>query len=313
MSPPTATPVSAVVVSWNVLPLLRRCLESLLAQGGDLEVIVVDNASGDGTEAAVRAEYPQVRLVQTGANLGYPAGINAGLRLCRHPLVLLLNPDAIVAPRALAALVRLMERDAGLALVAPRLLFPDGSPQPSRRRFPTRRDLLIESTPLQRLPGGERLLRRFYRQDSSDAHVQEVDWVYGACLLLRARALHEVGGMDAGYFMYSEEVDLCRRLKAGGWSVAFEPAAAVVHHEGQSSDQVPTARLVRFNRAKVLYALKHFGPATAELLRLHLLALMAGQAAIEAAKLLLGHKRELRRQRIAAYLTVLRDGLRRPA
>jgi len=304
--------VSAVIVTWNVLPSLQACLGSLQPQLQPAdEVIVVDNASGDGTEACLRADYPWVRVLQTGANLGFCAAVNRGLAAGRGDYLLVLNPDTELLPGALDAMRALMDRDRGIAVVGPRLLDSDGRPQSSLRAFPTWATLFVESTPFQHVPGLSRLADRFYLADRSDAHVQQVDWVWGACFLVRRQALEEVGGLDEAYFMYSEEVDLCRRLAWLGWEAVFEPAARVVHHHGKSSDQVPAGRLVRFNRSKVLYAAKHFGWHRAEVLRRYLLGLTAGQMGVEAAKLLLGHKPELRRQRIGVYHQVLASELRR--
>ena len=169
--------------------------------------------------------------------------------------------------------------------------------QSSRRRF-TAASLFVESTPAQRLPLLSRTVRRFHLEDRSDAHVQEVDWVWGACFLLRREALEETGGLDETFFMYSEEVDLCRRLHQAGWKTVFEPAAEVVHHHGKSSEQVPAARLIRFNRSKALYAGKHLGAGVAEVLRLYLLGTFLWEMAFEGAKLALGHRPDLRRARL---------------
>ncbi|NPV09529.1 MAG: glycosyltransferase family 2 protein [Anaerolineae bacterium] len=303
--------LSAVIVSWNVLPLLRECLDSLLPQlrPGD-EALVVDNASQDGTEAAVATDYPQVQLIQAGSNLGFCGGVNLGLSRARGSLLLILNPDTRLAPGAVEAMRRLPERDASVAVVGPRLVDAEGSIQPSRRRFPTVGTLFVESTPAQRLPLLDRIPRRFRLEDRSDAHVQGVDWVGGACFLLRREALQEVGGLDGTFFMYSEEVDLCRRLGQLGWEAVFEPAAEVVHHEGKSSEQVPAARLVRFNRSKVLYAEKHFSRGVAEALRLYLLGTFAWEMGLEGIKLALGHRRDLRRERLGLYRQALASGLR---
>ncbi len=303
-------PVSVVIVSWNVLPLLRDCLTSVIPQleAGD-EILVVDNASSDPTPEALPYEFPEVQLIQAGANLGFPAGVNLGLSRSRGRFCLVLNPDTALEPGALEGLRLLMERDPSIGLAAPRLRFPDGAPQSSRRRFPSRLTLFTESTPVQGLPGMGRVLNRFYLADRSDAHVQEVDWVSGACFLVRREALEEVGALDPTYFMYSEETDLCRRLHDLGWATVYEPAAEVIHHHAQSSDQVPAARLVRFNRSKVYYARKHLGRVTAGLLRRYLPATFVWEMAVEGAKLMVRHKPELRRRRLDMYREALRTGL----
>ncbi len=307
-----ASGISIVIVSWNVLALLRECLNSLPGQlrPGD-EVIVVDNASADGTEPQLRADFPWVRVLQTGANLGFCAGVNRGIIAGANPYLLVLNPDTRLQPGALDALRALLDRDPVTAVVGPRLLNVDGSRQSSLRSFPTLATLAVESTPLRSLPMLSRLVRCYHRENRSDAHVQEVDWVWGAAFLLRRAALEEAGGLDETYFMYSEEVDLCRRLADLGWHVLFEPAARVVHHHGKSSEQVGTGTLIRFNRSKVLYASKNVGRRRAEVLRRHLLAGYVWETVVETSKLAVGHKPELRRGRVESYRQVLASGLRR--
>lgn len=300
---------SIVIVSWNVRDLLRACLQSLPAAAGpDLqtEVIVVDNASTDGSAALVRAEFPAVRLLAATANQGFARANNRGIAAGRGRLVLLLNPDTEMRPGALAALVTWLDRHPAYGLAGPRLLNPDGSPQSSRRRFPTLGTALVESTPVQALFPWLPVLRRYYVLDRSDDEEQEVDWVTGACMLARRTALAAAGGFDPGYFMYSEELDLCRRLRQAGWRIGYVPAAVVVHHGGQSSDQNIPERHIRFQRSKLRYVRRWHGRAAAALLRAWLLALYAGQGGLEAGKWLLGHKRPLRRARLALIARVLR-------
>jgi len=313
---------SIVIVSWNVRELLRACLDSLPAAVSapifpldpcsiqhlafSTEVIVVDNGSSDGSAALVRSEFPGVRLLAETANHGFAHGNNLGIAAGRGRLVLLLNPDTVLEAGSLVALVRYLDRHPAVGLVGPRLLNPDGSPQSSRRRFPTWGTALVESTPLQPLLPQLGLLRRYYVLDRSDDEAQPVDWVSGACMLARRVALTQVRGFDPGYFMYSEELDLCRRLRATGWEIGYEPAARVIHYGGQSSDQDIPARHIRFNRAKLHYFARWHGRGAAAALRLWLCALYAWQGGLEAAKWLLGHRRSLRRARVALYGQVVR-------
>jgi hypothetical protein len=145
---------------------------------------------------------------------------------------------------------------------------------------------------------------------ASGEEVQQVDWLVGACLLVRREAYEQVGGLDEGFFMYSEELDWCRRVKQAGWQVVYFPGATVIHHEGKSSEQVVPARHIHFQSSKVRYFRKHHGPVQAELLRWFLLATYVYQWAREGFKWLVGHKRPLRAERLRAYGQVLRSGLR---
>ena len=224
--------------------------------------------------------------------------------------VYFLNPDTELLPNSLWTLYAGIAHDASIGAIGPQLRYGDGSLQSTRRRFPTRLTGFFESTWLGRLWPGNPWARRYYVDDWSPTVRQDVDWLVGAALLVRAEALAAVGGFDPGFFMYSEETDLCRRIKSAGWRVVYEPGAMVIHYEGRSSEQVSTQRQIRFNRSKVRYAGKYFGPFWAELLRGYLLLEFRVQVDLEGAKALLGHRREMRRERMAAYREVIASGLR---
>jgi GT2 family glycosyltransferase len=149
--------------------------------------------------------------------------------------------------------------------------------------------------------------------DTPDEAIQQVDWVVGACLLVRRQIYEEVGGLDEGFFMYSEELDWCRRIKDAGWEVVYLPTATVIHHEGKSSEQVVPARHIYFQGSKLRYFRKHHGSFQAEVLRCFLLATYVYQLAREGFKWLVGHKRPLREERVRAYSQVLRSGLQTSA
>ncbi len=306
--------LSIIIVSWNVKTLLERCLASVLAscQRGTLscEVIVVDSGSTDGSPEMVEQRFPTIQLIPAGSNLGFTKGNNLGVARSAGRYILLLNPDTEAIGDALPVLVSYMDQHPDIGVVGPRLVLPDGRIQPSRRRFPTLATAFLESTVLQEWFPRNRVLARYYVQDRRDDQEQDVDWLVGACLLLRREAWQQVGSLDEGFFMYSEELDWCRRAKAAGWRVVYLPSASIVHHEGQSSAQVVPARHIYFQSSKVFYFRKHHGLLAAEALRLFLLATYVYQMAREAAKWLVGHKRDLRRERIAAYRSVLRSGLR---
>jgi GT2 family glycosyltransferase len=306
----TEIDLSIVIVNWNVRELLRECLHSIQAQRGDLEmeVIVVDSASSDGSQQMVEEEFPWVRLIASDENLGYPRGNNLGITASCGRHVLILNPDTIVLDNALALMVKYLDDHIGVGVVGPQLLNPDGSVQSSRRRFPSMATALFESTWLQTL-APRALLTRYYMLDLPDDEENDVDWVTGACLMVPRRIIDHVGLFDEGYFMYSEELDWCRRISVAGLRSVYLPTAQIVHHVGKSSEQAITARHVNFQQAKLRYFRKHHGRLTAGTLRFFLLANYASQIVLEGAKGALGHKRGLRRQRIRSYWQVLRSGL----
>jgi N-acetylglucosaminyl-diphospho-decaprenol L-rhamnosyltransferase len=302
--------LSIVIVSWNVRALLRQCLRSILANPYPctLEVIVVDNVSTDGSAEMVQAEFPDVRLIVNTENRGFPAANNQGIAIAEGRYVLILNPDTEVVGDALAAMVAYADGNPDVSVVGPQLLNEDGSVQSSRRRFPTLATALFESTWLQPC-APRRLLARYYVQDQPDDKTLDVDWVKGAAVMARRKAIEQVGPMDEGYFMYSEELDWCKRFKDSGWRVVYLPAAQIVHYGGKSSDQVVTARHIHFQTSKVRYFHKHHGRFVGEVLRWFLLGNYAWQVGLEGAKWLVGHKRALRAERVAAYRQVLRSGL----
>jgi len=299
--------LSVIIVNWNVRDLLRRCLHSILASlpACQLEIIVVDNGSTDGSAEMVRTEFPQVHLIANPDNRGFTGANNQGLAVARGRYVLLLNPDTEVVGDALETMVAFADAHPDVGVVGPQLLNPDGTVQSSRRRFPTLATALLESTWLQPY-APRRLLARYYVLDRPDDEVQDVDWVIGAALMARREAVEQVGPLDEGFFMYSEELDWCRRFRAAGWRVVYLPTARIIHHEGKSSEQVLPARHIHFQTSKIRYFRKYHGPAAAEALRWFLLGNYLWQIGVEGAKWLLGHKRPLRAERIAAYRQVAR-------
>ena len=303
--------LSIIIVNWNVKELLRECLNSIQRQldGLDGEVVVVDSASSDSSQAMIAEEFPWVRLIASDENLGYPRGNNLGIAASSGRHVLILNPDTVLLDNSLSVMVDYLNQHIDVGVVGPQLLNPNGSVQSSRRRFPTLLTGLFESTWLESLAPA-RLLSHYYVLDLPDDEENDVDWVTGACMMVPRRVFDHVGLFDEGYFMYSEELDLCRRVCEAGWRIVYLPEAQVVHHVGKSSEQAVTARHVNFQQAKLRYFRKHHGRLAAGTLRLFLLANYAWQIGLEGTKGLLGHKRGLRRQRIHSYWQVLRSGLR---
>lgn len=303
--------LSIIIVNWNVRELLRRALDSIYTSWGPqagLEVIVVDNGSHDDSPAMVREAFPQVILIANRENRGFTGGNNQGLAAARGKTLLLLNPDTEILGDALHKMLDYLQAHSEVGLIGPQLLNPDGSVQSSRRHFPNLAILFLESTWLQKI-APRRMLRHYYAQEQPDSATQSVDWVTGAAMLARRTVLTEVGGLDEGFFMYSEELDWCRRIKAAGWRVDYFAQAQIVHHEGKSSEQVVAARHIYFQSSKVRYTRKHHSALSAELLRLWLMGQYCVQIGIEGIKWLWGRKRPLRAARIRAYRQVLRSGL----
>lgn len=274
-----------------------------------VETIVVDNGSIDASVEMVREDFLDVHLIANENNRGFPAANNQGIAVAEGRYVLLLNPDTEVVGDALATLVTFADAHPDVAIVGPQLLNPDGTVQSSRRRLPTLLTAVFESTWLE--PWAPRRLLEHYRvSDQPDDVIQDVDWITGAAMLARREAIEEVGLLDEGFFMYSEELDWCKRFLEAGWRVVYLPAAQIIHHVGKSSEQVVAARHIYFQTSKVRYFRKHQSPLAAGILRWVLLTNYTWQLGLEAAKWLVGHRRPLRAQRIMAYWQVLKSGLR---
>ena len=247
---------SVVVVTYNALPWLERCLESVSGH----ELVVVDHGSTDGTPELVRERFPHARLLEQ-ANRGLAAGWNAGVAASTGRYVLLLNADAWAIADAVERLEAFADEHPDAAVVGPRLRNEDGTLQRSVRGFPTLWRLATEFLFLRKLAPGTRALNAFYAGGFDHDAVRECDWLMGACLLVRRAAIDPVGPADEGFFLFSEETDWCYRFRAAGWKVLFYPGAEVVHvgggaHAGRHFVEIPRGH-VRFLR-------KHRGEREAE-------------------------------------------------
>jgi N-acetylglucosaminyl-diphospho-decaprenol L-rhamnosyltransferase len=261
--------LSVAIVSWNTREALDQCLKSVFDTIGNLEaeVVVVDNASTDGSVEMVHSRYPLVKLIQNPDNVGFPRANNQAFMISQGRHFLLLNPDTICFPNALPLLVDFLEQHPKVGVVGPLILNPDKTLQYSWARFPT---LLSESL--------AKLDRKIASTGVLPTTADEVraigpfrtDWVGGCCLLIRREAVEQIGLMDEGFFMYSEETDWCYRLHASGWEIWVEPGAEIVHLGGQSSSQVSTTSSEHLLASKVRYFRKHHGWASATTLRLML-------------------------------------------
>lgn len=259
--------LSAVIVNFNAGGELRRALTSIADEmaGRDWEAVVVDNASVDRSEEIVGEFAPQARLIRNRTNVGFGRGVNQGLAASHAPLVLVINPDCRLEPGAFAGLKAVLDAHPSCAIAGPRILDPDGAVQGSARGDP---DMLTG------LFGRNTWLRRRFpslsvskrnvvdvpeaRSEASGAPV--VDWVSGACMLARRDVLASVRGFDERYFMYWEDADLCRRLRARGYEIRYVPAATAVHRVGQSSRTARAASIRAFHESAYIYYVTHVAP-----------------------------------------------------
>ncbi len=265
--------VSVIIVSFNTCELLRECLNTLAAEADEVcyEVIVVDNASRDGSADMLAAEFPQIRLIRSEVNLGFAAANNRGFEIVRGRYVVLLNSDAFPRPGALRNAVAQMDADPKVGLGGARLVGRDDSWQPSARLFPSPlNDFLSLSGLSARFPRS-RFFGRVDRTWADPGQPAEVDWVPGAFSIIRRDVLEQIGYFDEAFFLYYEEVDLCRRIKAAGYKVYYWPDVVVAHLGGESSKTLEHltlsasgAQLTLWRlRSEYLYYRKQRGAATA--------------------------------------------------
>jgi N-acetylglucosaminyl-diphospho-decaprenol L-rhamnosyltransferase len=246
--------ISVSIVNTNSRELLLACLASLEAHiGPSVEVVVLDNASEDGSADAVRARFPGVRVIAQPFRAGFGANHNTVIRATGGRYVYVLNEDTTSSDWAFDRMAARMDAQTRLGALGPRVVYPGGRLQDSAWRFPT--------------PGVSALgllsLGKAGVKQSGGSEARAVDWVMGAALLLRRDALEQVGLFDEGFFLYSEETDLCLRLRRAGWSVEYFPEVTVVHHESQFSAGIPERRINEMWRSRHRYWRKHHSAAGA--------------------------------------------------
>ena len=246
------------------------CLESVTVHGSELapEVIVVDNDSNDGTLESLAERFPNVTTVPLRENTGFSHACNVGWRRARGRLVLFLNSDTAVGPRVLSGLVRAADGHPEAGIIGPLLRNADGSVQMSHGKM-----LSLFSEAMQKLVNfgyrhGKGPLRGYV--ESIHSRERYVDWVSGACLLARRRVLEAVSGFDEGFFLYSEDVDLCARARAAGYRVLFTPSVEILHHRGRSTARVPERAFVESQKSRLYFYRKHYGPLRVGLLELYM-------------------------------------------
>jgi N-acetylglucosaminyl-diphospho-decaprenol L-rhamnosyltransferase len=246
--------VSVLIVSYNTRALLLEAVASAVNEPLS-ETIVVDNNSSDHSADAVAERFPSVCVIRSTVNLGFAAGTNLAAREACGTDLLLLNPDARLTPGALPQLLSTLDAHPRAAAVGPALAYPDGTPQAAAFRFPGLVQVALDVFPVARLMDS-RLNGRLHRTREP----VPIDHPLGACMLIRGAAWHEVGPLDEGYFMYLEEVDWCRRARAKGWQIWFEPRATAVHHAGAATSQRGQAMRAQLWRSRLRYYQRFHGP-----------------------------------------------------
>ncbi|HRW09580.1 MAG TPA: glycosyltransferase family 2 protein [Caldilineaceae bacterium] len=260
--------VSIIIVNWNTCALTADCLRSVAEEHDRLrehfgivdpiETIVVDNGSTDGSVALLRDQFPWVQLLENQENVGFAAANNQGLSHCHGRYILLLNSDTKLLPGAIEALVCFMEEHPQVGAVGSRYLNPDGSLQHSCYPAPTLSREFWRMFHLDKVyPYGIYRMERWSTEEP-----RPVDIIQGAALLLRHTIAGKLGLFDTGYFMYSEEQDLCRRIQEAGWQIYYVPRSTIIHYGGQSTRQVAQTMFLQLYRSKVLYFRKHHGRLT---------------------------------------------------
>jgi GT2 family glycosyltransferase len=257
-----APQLDVAIVSYRCRTLLHACLESLrrFPPEGGAHVVVVDNDSRDGTVELVRGEFPDVELVDTGANLGFAAATNMALLRGTAPYALVLNPDTEVLPDGLTALVALLEERPEIGMLGCRLVRPDGRfDHAAKRSFPTPLSALAHFTGLGRMGRAPSSLSAYRATELDENEAGPVDAVNGAFMLIRRSALEQVGLFDEGYWMYMEDLDLCYRFAQARWTTWYEPSVTVVHVKGGTSGRWRAPRLVvAFHYGMFRFYRKHY-------------------------------------------------------
>jgi GT2 family glycosyltransferase len=250
---------SVVVVTWNNVEIIRHCLNSLLGLSREhgLEVIVVDNASSDGTPDVVQHEFPQATLIRNAENFGFARGNNIGIEASTGRYVCLINSDVIVTEGCLEELLQYMEAHPDIGVVGPKMILPDGSVGRSCMGFPTIANWLWRALALDLFFRTSRRFGAYLMPYFQYTCTTDVEVLTGWFWVVRRLAMKEVGLLDERFFMYAEDIDWCKRFKDAGWRVVFYPHASAVHYCAASSSRAPTRFYIEMRRANLQYCQRH--------------------------------------------------------
>lgn len=230
--------LSIIILNYKTRGLVKYCLKNAIAtvKSLDYEIIVVDNGSNDGIEKMLAADFPGVKFVQTGKNLGFAAGYNAGIKQAQGKYILILTADVTALEGSIEKMVEFMEQHPDVGIAGPKIINPDGSYQITCRTFQTPEIILYRRTPLGYFDFAKKELAKHLMSDFDRQTSREVDWVMGACMIVRKSALDKVGLFDERFFFYVEDMDWCRRFWANGYKVMYIADAKVIHLYEKASD-----------------------------------------------------------------------------
>jgi GT2 family glycosyltransferase len=254
--------LSIIIVNWNTRDLLARCIKSVYDTVMDLnfEVILVDNASTDRSNEMVRQSFPNIYLIENSVNVGFARANNQAIKFCNGRYILFLNSDTVVLENAILKMVQFMDQHPNVGITGPQLLYPNGKPQLSHGAFPT---LILEFVSQ---IGLDKLLLKFSNIISLNHHnPYKTGYINGSTLLIRKKTIMQVGELDERFFMFSEEIDLCKRVQNGGWEIYFIPDSKIIHLEGGSTD-LNVRRISLLYSSKLLYFEKYYGKGVAYIL-----------------------------------------------
>lgn len=252
--------VSIVIVTYKVKDLLARCLDSLKDASASVrsEIIVVDNASEDGTTDLLQIKYPETILITNPSNVGFGRACNIGFERSKGDFILFLNPDTLVQTDTLKNLVEFFNAHENAGIVGPKILNPDATLQLAcRRSFPTPAVALSRFVGLSRFFPKSTLLGRYNLTFLDPEKESEVDAVSGSCFMIRRPAMAQSGGFDEDFFMYGEDLDLCHRIKSAGWKIYYTPSTQIVHFKGESAKRRPIRSRLAFYGAMFHFSRKH--------------------------------------------------------
>ena len=255
---------SFIIVSWNARAYLRQCLDSIKTEskGLEVEVIVVDNASSDGSPEMVQAEYPWVVLIRNDSNVGFARANNQGIAVSSAKYLCLVNSDVVIHPGCLIEMKDFLDTNPQIGLAGPKVLNSDGTLQSTCRETPTLRSVLFRALALDTLFPRSSTFGAHYMTNWEHDDVRVVGILSGCCWFARRLAVEEVGGLNEAFFMYGEDMEWCLRFSRRGWPVVFNPVATITHYGGASSSRQPTRFFIEMQRADLQYWRMHHGLPT---------------------------------------------------